>query len=452
MTAKATMPARIRDEATLPDLSWVDEWVANVREYVFVREEDGVFIQRPNKAYHLNPAGARLAKRLLDGERLSAILAPYGSDPRVWRDTERFLLDLRMLLKGGIPDCHRSSAVERVPFERTFSRLPVLSEVAVTYRCNAACTFCYAGCNCTTNPVGSAREMSLDEVRRVLDRIAKEAQVPSVSFTGGEATLRPDLAEMIRHARGLGMRVNLVTNGLRAADPGTAERLAEAGLHSAQVSVEGTTAEVHEAITRIRGSYARTLAGVRRLAAAGIRVHTNTTICRTNIDDVVRFPRFVKATLGRERFSMNLVIPTGSATLQSDPPVTYREAAVVIPRVLAASREEGVEFLWYSPTPLCLFNPIAAGLGNKGCAACDGLLSVGADGRLLPCASFDEPLGSLVERPFAEVWEEAGARSFREKERAPASCRACEHFDVCQGACPLYWRAVGTAEIDGGAS
>ncbi len=445
----APLPA-VRESDALPDLSWADEWAENVREFVFVREEDSVFIQRPNKAFHVNPSGARLAKRLFDGERLSSILAPFRGDPRVWRDTERFLLDLRLMLRGGIPDGHESSAVERVPFERTFSRLPVLSEVAVTYRCNAACTFCYAGCNCTTNPVGSAREMTLDEVRRVLDRIAREAKVPSVSFTGGEATLREDLPEMIRHARTLGMRVNLVTNGLRAAEAGTAERLFAAGLHSAQVSVEGTTPEVHEAITRVAGSFARTLEGVRRLAAAGIRVHTNTTICRTNVDDAERFPRFVRESLGRDRFSMNLVIPTGSA--RSEDTVTYREVASVLPRVLAASRAEGVEFLWYSPTPMCVFNPIAAGLGNKGCAACDGLLSVGADGRLLPCASFDEPLGSLVASPFAEVWEAAEARSFREKERAPAGCRACERFDVCQGACPLYWRAVGTGELTESAS
>ena len=41
--------------------------------------------------------------------------------------------------------------------ELDFSPLPVLSEVAVTYRCNAACVFCYAGCNCTVNPSATMR-------------------------------------------------------------------------------------------------------------------------------------------------------------------------------------------------------------------------------------------------------------------------------------------------------
>ncbi len=453
-----TPPSNPRDRCRVdscshsePDLSWVDEWARNVRDFVSVREEDSVFIQRPNKAFKLNAAGVALLRRLFAGESLESVLGPHGADPRARRDVERFLLDLRCLLRHGLPDGYESSAVVREPFATNFSPLPVLSEVAVTYRCNAACTFCYAGCNVTANPVGSAREMTLDEVRLVLDRIATEAKVPSVSFTGGEATLRADLPEMIRHARGLGLRVNLVTNGLCAASAEYVATLRDAGLHSAQVSVEGTRANVHEAVTRVPGSFARTLRGVANFRDAGIAVHTNTTICRANVGDVEGFPEFVRATLGLPRFSMNLVIPTGSAPLAADGPLTYSEAASVVPRILERSRAAGVEFLWYSPTPLCLFNPIAAGLGNKGCAACDGLLSVGADGSLLPCASWDRPLGSLVERPFAELWNSDAARALRAKAEAPAGCRGCEHLAVCNGACPLYWRQVGCAELCAGA-
>lgn len=442
-------PCCARPRESEPDLSWADEWARNVREFVAVREEDSVFIQRPNRAFRLNREGAAILARLLGGEPVESILAPWRGNVRVRRDTERFLLDVRRMLRGGIPDDDDSPAVERVPFEASFSPLPVLSEVAVTYRCNAACVFCYAGCNVTENPAGTAREMTLDEVRTVLGRIASEAKVPSVSFTGGEATLRDDLPDMIRHARSLGMRVNLVTNGLRAADADYVAALRDAGLHSAQVSIEGTTEAIHDAVTRLPGSFARTARAVANFAAAGLHVHTNTTICRTNLDDVVRLPAFVRDVLRRPRFSMNLVIPAGTAALDGGPPVTYRDAARVLPRIRDASRAAGVEFLWYSPTPLCIFNPVAEGFGNKGCSACDGLVSVAADGNLLPCASWDRPLGSLVTRGFRELWNGAEARSIRAKDEAPAGCRACEHLAVCQGACPLYWRRAGLAELGG---
>jgi radical SAM protein with 4Fe4S-binding SPASM domain len=330
-----------------------------------------------------------------------------------------------------------------------FAKLPVLSELAVTYRCNAACTFCYAGCNCTVNPVGSSHEMTLEEIRRVLDKIARQAKVPSISFTGGEATLRPDLPDMIRHARGLGMRVNLITNGIRASSPAYVRTLADAGLHSAQVSVEGTTAAVHEAITRIRGSFAEAIRAVRNFRDAGLTVHTNTTLTRTNLEDAAEFPAFVRKELGLEAFSMNLVIPTGSALLNGGGglQVRYREIGPHLERILRRSRELGVEFHWYSPTPMCIFNPITHGLGNKGCSACDGLLSVGADGRVLPCASYDEPVGDLLGGSFDDVWRSGKARDFRRKFLAHDICKACEHFHICNGACPLYWRQTGFAEL-----
>ena len=115
--------------------------------------------------------------------------------------------------------------------------------------------------------------------------------------------------------------------------------------------------------------------------------------------------------------------------------------------IRAAARREGVEFHWYSPTPLCLFNPIARGLGNKSCAACDGLASLAPNGDLLPCSSYDEPVGNVLREGFRAVWNSPQARFFREKRYAAPICRACESFAACQGACPLYWRAMGCSEL-----
>ncbi len=428
------------------DLAWVEAWVSRVRDYVFVRREDRVFIKRPNQAFKMNAEGVDLMARLLGGESLDSILAPHRGRLEVWQHVERFLLDLRAMLKTGLDDTYESPAVDKIPFEMEFSPYPVLSEVAVTYRCNAACTFCYAGCNCTVNPVGSDDEMTLEEICRVLDKIREQAKVPSVSFTGGEATLRPDLPDMVRHARSIGMRVNLITNGMKGT-PALAATLAEAGLHSAQVSLEGTTADVHEAITRVPTGFRRAVEAVHNFKAAGLHVHTNTTITKTNLADILHMPRFVKRELGLEAFSMNLVIPTGSAALNEKLSVSYRDLGPVLERILAASAAEGVEFKWYSPTPMCMFNPILHGLGNKGCSACDGLVSVGADGQVLPCASYDEPVGDLLTRDFDDIWHAPEATAFREKSKAHAICRQCEHFHICHGACPLYWRQVGYQEL-----
>ncbi len=428
------------------DVSWIDEFVARIRPYVFVRAADNLIIKRPNQAQKLNAQGVAILEKLLSGMTIGDLLDEIGREPEKIRDVHLFLFEVKRFLEGTLDELTRTSAVDVQPFEMRFSRLPVLSEVAVTYRCNLRCSFCYAGCNCTTNPVGDDREMTTDEVCEVLRAIREDAQVPSVSFTGGEPTLRDDLPALVRAASALGMRVNLITNGTRITDH-LAETLAAAGLDSAQVSLEGVTATTHEKVTAVAGSFDRTIAGVHCLKRAGVAVHTNTTINRDNLAECRAMPRFVKHELDNDRFSMNLVIPTGSAALNERLVVRYSELGPYLSSIAAESKRHDVEFMWYSPTPMCLFNPVAQGLGNKGCSACEGLLSVGANGDVIPCASYDEVVGNLLERNVLDVWESDRAEQFRDKFLAHPQCRACADFQVCNGACPLYWRHMGFKEL-----
>jgi radical SAM protein with 4Fe4S-binding SPASM domain len=242
------------------------------------------------------------------------------------------------------------------------------------------------------------------------------------------------------------MRVNLITNGTRITSAG-AEELVAAGLDSVQVSLEGVTAEVHERITTVRHSFARTVAAVHHFKATGVHVHTNTTINRDNLVECRAMPGFVEDVLGLRKFSMNLVIPTGSAVVDGRLTVRYDEIGPVLVGIVEEARRRGVEFMWYSPTPMCLFNPVVHALGNKGCAACDGLLSIAANGDVLPCASYDERVGNVLEQDLLAIWRSPRADLFREKFLSHPECRACDNFHVCNGACPLYWRQLGFDEL-----
>jgi radical SAM protein with 4Fe4S-binding SPASM domain len=432
-----------------PPIEWIDEYVARLRDYVFVREEDGLLIRAPNEAHKLNAGGVRVLKRLLDGESVLDLWTSYGSSPDVRRDLYAFFVGLKQVLQGCVNERRLPEGVTTRPFALGFNTLPVLSELAVTYRCNLACRFCYAGCSCKKEMDG-AGEVSAKDACRILDIVRREAQTPSISFTGGEPLLRDDLLDLVRHARhDLGMRVNLITNGTLI-DAATARSLRDAGLHSAQVSLESPDAAIHDALTQVDGSYRASVAAIGHLREAGVSVHTNTTVNRVNRESAMKMPEFVRA-MGLERFSMNLVIPAvrgGNADIY----LTYTEAAAFIPRIREEARRNGVEFMWYSPTPLCIFNPVAHQLGNKGCAACDGLLSVSPTGDVLPCSSWPEPVGNLLDGPFRAIWDSARGRWLREKRFAPDVCRACEDFALCQSGCPLYWRHFGYAELDGAAA
>lgn len=429
------------------ELSWVDEFIRNVKPYIFVREEDHVLIKRPNTAQKLNPIGARILKSLLDGNSIARVLDEYGRTPDRVADIANFLYAVKQQLEGTLDQFSVNSAVEIEPFEMPFSSLPVLAEIALTYRCNLKCAFCYAGCNRTANPTGSSAEMTVVQIKQVLWKIFHQAKVPSISFTGGEPTLVPDLPELIRYAKDLGMRVNLITNGTRITQT-LARTLAGSGLDSAQVSLEGVTAKTHDTIVGFSGAYQKTIAAVNSLKEAGIVTHTNTTITRANIHECAQFPTFIKEIFGNDKFSMNLIIPSGSGAMYDDLLVHYQEIGTNLEKILAVSEKEDVEFMWYSPVPMCLFNSIVHGLGNKGCSACDGLLSIGANGDVLPCSSYDESVGNLLVQNFEPIWQSAQATRFRQKKLAHPACQSCENFALCNGACPLYWRHVGFQELE----
>ena len=447
------------------DLSWVPGFWKSVRDYVFVREEDNVVILPPNMVYKTNETGLKILAMLDSGARFDKM---PGLGAAKLKDIAAFLSDIRDICDG------RDVATEKIAYGFDFNRLPILGEIAVTYRCNNRCLFCYAGCggggSCRPGvqaklappgkgdlfrkggpglsypSEGVSGENDTERLERVIDIFKEKAKIPFFSFTGGEPLLRDDLETLIEYAVGKHLRVNLITNGTLAS-PERARSLYRAGLRTAQVSLESPDAAVHDRLCGAAGSHARTLAGIQALKAAGIRVQTNSTLTRQNVESLLSMPAYLK-TLGVERFSMNLYIPAANAERAPELFVSYSETGAFVDEIRKKAFAAGLTFFWYSPTPLCIYNPVARGLGNKSCAAADGLLSVDPEGNVLPCSSYPESLGNLLEMDFSELWFSGRAGYFKNKRYAPESCARCEAFKACQAACPLYWAYAGYGELE----
>ncbi len=364
----------------------------------------------------------------------------------------RFFDELRAACEGRAPE----GGFDRVAYGFDFTRLPILGEIALTYRCNERCRFCYASCGsdaCGSGPSEAdaagdeSKELSTEEWKRAIAILKKDAKIPFFSFTGGEPLLRPDLEELAAFARSLDLRVNLISNG-SLATPARAASLKASGIDTAQVSLESPDPGIHDELCGTRGAWKRTTAGIQALREAGISVQTNTTLTRANAASLSRLPGFL-AGLGVSRFSMNLFIPAGRGLGSDDLFVPYSEVGDHVDALRREAHKAGLTFFWYSPTPYCLYNPVARGLGNKSCAAMDGLIHVNPSGQVLPCSSWPEALGGILDRPFVEIWFSGRAAEFKNKRLAPASCASCLSFVACQGACPLYWRYAGEAELQG---
>jgi radical SAM protein with 4Fe4S-binding SPASM domain len=434
------------------DLRWVEELVASVRPHLVVRPEDELVILLPNTPIKVNKTALRILSVMLhEGAGIADVLSREGDTPRRRSELHDFFTDLAAWLRGELGEADGRRAVLYEPFRRDFCRYPLLSEIALTYECDLKCSFCYAACGSPGMPREGGRMtlMTDDEVGRVLEIIRHDARCPSVSFTGGEPTLRAGLPRLVRRAKDLGLSVNLISNGQHLSDALTG-RLAGSGLDSAQLSLEGPDASIHDRLVGRKGAFDRLWDGIECLRARGVRVHTNTTVTRHNIERLEEIVDLA-AERGLQRVTMNLLIPCGRAASDSGLRVSYSEIGERILQVKARAEFRKIGFVWYSPVPLCIFNSISHGLGNRGCAAADGLLHVAPSGDVLPCSSFPlgETLGNLLRQDFDSIWQSRRACHFRDKCMMPSDCDACPDAEACQGACTLYWRSVGHAELAG---
>ncbi|MBN1797580.1 MAG: radical SAM protein [Spirochaetales bacterium] len=426
---------------TLGELSWIDGLIKRIKKYIFVRSFDRVLILPPNKVYKLNLTGTALLEALLKGKSITRFR--FLKDKTKAEQVHNFFCDLKAFFQGcpELPEQRR--AVESTAYGFDYTILPILGEIAVTYRCNNNCSFCYVG-NKQTREKQDA-ELRLSEIKKIIRIFKYKAQIPFFSFTGGEPLLRADLEKMVRYAIHLGLRVNLITNGTLISEK-RAQSLRKSGLGTAQVSVESPESSIHDALTGRAGSFSRTLKGIHNLQQAGISVQTNTTVNQQNVSSLKHLPQFLKQ-IGITRFSMNLYIPSGKDLAHEELFFAYSAVADIIEHTRKQAKKLGLTFYWYSPLPHCYYNPIARGLGNKSCAAMDGLLSVSPQGEVLPCSSYHESMGNLLDEDFKDIWFSKRARFFKHKQFAPSECSGCDQFTACQSACPLYWDYAGTREL-----
>lgn len=436
-----------KENKNLSSLIWIDEFIANVKDYIYVRPEDCMLIKRPNEVQKLNKTAVEILSPLLKGSSILELGKKWT--PGQQHDVLLFFHALKVQLEGHFDHLVNHPAVEIEHFAMESFSYPVLSELAITYKCNLKCNFCYAGINSACSVHHSKTEMSLEEMKIVIDKIFYQAKAPSISFTGGEPTLSPHLLPLIKHAKGLGMRVNLITNGTLITRS-FAKNLKEVGLSSSQISLESTIPHLHNQITGNDKAFQLAMEGYFHLSQAGIHVHTNTTLSQSNHLNALDFPRFVKEVLKGKRFSMNLLIPTGTAKTNKNLAIRYSDIGVLLEQIKEQAKQNDIEFMWYSPVPMCLYNTIAHQLGNKGCSACDGLISVACNGDVLPCSSFSTPVGNLLKQDFSNIWDSLSSIHIRQKKMAPSQCQQCDQLALCHGSCPLYWEQMGTSELNNG--
>lgn len=275
------------------------------------------------------------------------------------------------------------------------------------WHCNQKCLHCYAA----HQPMGETAELTTEEWKTALARL-RAANIPQVTFTGGEPTLRGDLAELVQAAEWFVTRLN--TNG-RLLTPELCSTLYEASLDSLQVTLYAADADTHNALVGAPG-FEDTVQGIRNAVEAGLIVSVNTPLCALNRNyaETLRFAH----SLGVRYATCSGLIPSGEALGQDSRATALREAELtdILRDAAATAAALGMEMDFTSPGWLSEESLRSLGLQLiPSCGACLSNMAVAPDGTVVPCQSWlgGVTLGHILRDDWNTIWDSDACRTIR---------------------------------------
>jgi radical SAM protein with 4Fe4S-binding SPASM domain len=300
--------------------------------------------------------------------------------------------------------------------------VPVSVTIELTRRCPLSCLHCYLPE--TRGRALPARELTTAQWKRVLAQLA-EAGALYLVFTGGEPLLRRDLADICAHAKKLNFDVRVFSTGL-GLTRARALCLKKAGVSAFEISFYGRP-PVHDGITGVKGSFARSLKAARLLEKAGIKVKVKTPLMKINLAQA----GWLRSMAKREGFAIAF-----------DPLVTAANDGNVFALKLRLSGprlSEAVKLLGAAPTPVpapLSFSPHFSSVDFL-CGAGRNVCALDPAGNLYPCLQLPVKLGNLAGRRFRDIWENAPwLKKWRSAGPADVpACARCRYADFCSR-CP----------------
>ncbi len=314
----------------------------------------------------------------------------------------------------------------------------------VTRRCNLKCVHCRSS---SELEVKGHPDFSLDEAKRLLDDIASYAK-PVVVLSGGEPLLREDVFDIAAYGTELGLRMCMATNGMLVTDE-IAGKMKESGIKMVSLSLDGSTAEVHDNFRNVEGAFDGVMRAARIFRENGVGFLINSSFTKRNQEEIPKVYELAKK-IGATAWYMFMIVPTGRGEeimseliskedyeklLNWHYDMEKEEHDILVRPTCAPSyyrvlrqraKEEGGGFerrnLKFSTG------------GAKGCLAGQLICLIDVDGNVLPCSYFPKPAGNIREQSFREIWENSELfRDLRDFKSYKGRCGDCEYVSVCGG-------------------
>lgn len=314
----------------------------------------------------------------------------------------------------------------------------------ITRRCNLRCVHCRSS---SEIEVQGHPDFSTEEAFRIIDDISSYAK-PVIVLSGGEPLMRKDVFDIAKYGTEKGLRMCLATNGTLVTDE-ICENIKASGIKIVSLSLDGSTAEVHDNFRDEIGAFEGTINAARLFKKHGIEFIINSSFTKRNQEEIPKVYKLAKE-LGATAWYMFMIVPTGRGEEIMNELISKEDYEKILewhyqmekderdilvrptcaPHyyriVLQKSKEEGVKFerrtLKFSTG------------GSKGCIAGQLICLINVDGDVIPCSYFPMSAGNIRRQTFKDIWENSELfKDLRDFKKYKGRCGSCEFVNVCGG-------------------
>jgi len=329
-----------------------------------------------------------------------------------------------------------------------------------TIKCNLTC----AHCRRVEGDEAVSSDMSTEQARSIIDQLADLGQeqgfMPVLVFSGGEPLCRGDIFELIEYAKQKQLQIALASNGTLIDQP-KADKIKQVGVQRVSISLDGATADVHNKLRQLEGSFEDAVAGIGHLNDAGVPFQVNVTITRHNahqLDDV-----FVLAKqLGAVAVHLFMLVPVGCGEeFAEEDMLSAEEYEKMMQRIAALETSQDLQIKvtcgphyervvrqaglrktpHHADMPACPHGHANGGHpggkpmhSSKGCLAGLSVIFVGHQGDVFPCGYLPVNCGNILQTSLEDIWNSnQDLANMRDTAKLTGKCGICEYRKVCGG-------------------
>jgi MoaA/NifB/PqqE/SkfB family radical SAM enzyme len=320
-----------------------------------------------------------------------------------------------------------------------FDRGPLRVYWELTRACDLACRHCRA----EAVACRAAGELDTSEGLRLLADLASADPPPHVVLTGGDPFKRPDLFELVEAARELGLAVSVSPSATPLVSVDAIERLKAAGVEAISLSLDGSTAERHDGVRGVPGTFARTITAARTAATTGLAYQINTLVAEETLGDLPAIYTLARE-LGAARWSLFFLVQVGRGTVLQ--PVSPQACEQLMMWLAGLPRGRPHVTTTEAPHYRRVVFEQTGHRGGHGAGIRDGngIMFISHTGDVYPSGFLPLTAGNVRTEHPLQIYRRAGLfRSLREPDSLGGWCGKCALRWECGGSRARAYAASG---------